>query len=603
MELVVSATPGEPFDGSAFGTVGVYDVDWLVEPGFGRLLDNLAASPGAFRGVRFFGALTAGERESFQPESGGSVWSDPTAPMDFSVTFRALEALISRGLTPFVVLGLFPAAVSSSPIVPPDSWGRWQQLVRGFLTQLAADPRFGPEAVQSWWFEAWNEPNEGRFWQGTQEQYLALHRATSEAVRATGLSIRLGGPAIAYKPEVDPSSGRPWMDRFLRFVAADPDLRCDFISLHRKGTVTTDEPDPRRLFDAAAEVADLALAIDPDRFAGITIVNNEADEKVGFEVPYAPRLDHRNAAWLGATTVLSDILSSRYQSSGIRFVAAADNANLQLVQAPFDGRRSIMTFARPGIASDLLKLSAYNAYEILRLLGDRHGSVVSGGDACFPTSDLYHLLTVTDAQIAAILASYPTPGEPAVAQPIDYDVRDIPWHLVNIATFQIDGHHSNAYAAAGGGVDNPFPVPEAGDLPRIRLAQELALVEPIRRNVTIRDGTLRQSFTVEPYSTRCFWITPNLPDPPAAPSWIETVREGGNVILRWEPNREPFFYSYEVYLIQDDAPGLRLSPEPLRSALWVDTAPPAGERSYGVRAVSASGVASDLIRSNPIVVP
>ncbi len=66
------------------GIVGEYDVDWLGSPGFELLLDNLAASPRAFRGVRFFGALSAGEREQLQPESGGAVWTDPDGPIDFS---------------------------------------------------------------------------------------------------------------------------------------------------------------------------------------------------------------------------------------------------------------------------------------------------------------------------------------------------------------------------------------------------------------------------------------------------------------------------------------------------------------------------------------
>ena len=38
-----------------------------------------------------------------------------------------------------------------------------------------------------------------------------------------------------------------------------------------------------------------ALAIDARGFAGLTIVNDEADEKVGFEVPYAARMNERGA--------------------------------------------------------------------------------------------------------------------------------------------------------------------------------------------------------------------------------------------------------------------------------------------------------------------
>ena len=93
-----------------FGTVGIFDVDWLVQPQFTQLLDNFAASPGAFHGVRFFGPFTAGRREAFIPESGGNVWTRADRPIDFSTTFEALEALTVRRLDPFVVLRLLPTS-------------------------------------------------------------------------------------------------------------------------------------------------------------------------------------------------------------------------------------------------------------------------------------------------------------------------------------------------------------------------------------------------------------------------------------------------------------------------------------------------------------
>jgi hypothetical protein len=605
--MVVSVAPdaegARPFHPDDFGFVGVYDVDLLLRSEFTRLLDNLAASPGAFLGVRFFGSFTAGHLESIQPNRGGTVWPRVDRPIDFSVPLRALAALTSRGLTPFVVLGFFPPAVSDSPIAPPDSWDAWKTLVRAFLTELAADSRFGPDAIRQWWFEVWNEPNEGRFWRGTAEQYLDLHRATSEAVRETGLSIRLGGPAIAYKPEQGDEYGRPWMERFLRFLVAEPDVQCDFVSLHRKGTVTADEPDVRRLYSAGQEIADLALAIDPVRFAGLTIVNDEADEKVGFEVPYPPRVDHRNAAWLAAVVGVHATLNERYRPSGLRFLAAADNANLHLVQAPFDGRRSIMTRATTSAPTDLLKVPAYGYYELLRLLGDRQGTLVTGAETCFPATDLFHVVTADDDRIAALLSFYPTPGQvSATPRTVEYVIRDVPWPRINVARFQIDRTLSNAYTAAGGTPDNPYPVPAKGAIADIRLRQELTLFAPIRRGLDLADATFRETLALEPYATVCLWLTPTIPDPPVAPKWLAITVVGGNVVLSWTPNQEPFFLGYEAYLIRDGAPHQRLTPEPLRAALWIDTAPPPGRRVYGVRAVTASGVPSAIAVGQPIEV-
>jgi hypothetical protein len=604
-EVVVSAKPAagaRPFDRAGFGTVGVYDIDWLTQPNFTRLLDNLAASPGAFHRVRCFGVFTAGALENLQPTGGGKVWLDPNEPPDFSIPFAALAALVERGLTPFLALGFFPPAVSPSPVAPPRTWERWKTLVRAFFTELAADSRFGP-AIKNWRFEVWNEPDEGRFWSGTREEYFALYRATSEAVAEAGAAVSLGGPAIAYKPELTPADGPPWLDAFLGFIASDPSLQCDFISYHRKGTVTDDPPDPRRLFDAAQSTAAQALAIDPARFGGITLINDEADEKVGFEAPYAPRMDERNAAWLAASLAIHQTLTSQAGASGPRFLAAADNADLQLVQAPFDGRRSIMTLAQPGAATDLLKISAYNFYELLRLLDGSSVSVVAGDSMLFPNAGLYHFAVASEHSVSALLSYYPDPNVTnPTSRTLDYALAHLPWPKVNLARFQIDARLSNSYAAAGGSPADPYPVPKPEQLPAIRQAQELALARPIQRNLALTGGAYRETLTLAPFTTLCLWLTPVRSDPPATPRLIETTVEDGNVILRWTTNTEPFFCSYEVFLIRDGVPAERLTPDPLRAALWVDTAPPPGPRAYALRSISASGVASPWIASKEMTI-
>jgi xylan 1,4-beta-xylosidase len=597
------AAPGMiPFDPTPFGTVGLFDIDWLNTPEFGALLDMFAASPGAITGMRVFGAFTAGELDSYTPATSGTIWTDLDGPIDFSVTFSALDQLTSRGLTPFVSLGFFPPAVSPVPVVPPASWDRWQRLVQAFFMQLAADPRFGAAAIADWWFEVWNEPNEGRFWQGTSEQYFDLYRATSEAVTGTGLSIRLGGPAIAYQPQRTPDDGAPWIERFLRFIATDESLRLDFISFHRKGTVGTDPPDPDRLRKAAEETARLALAIIPERCDGLAIINDEADEKVGFEQPYAPRMDRAASAWLCSAMAQQVALTARYRDAGLRFISAADNANLQLVQAPFDGRRSVVTVG-PEDRTDLIKLPVFAGYEVVRLLGEeasrrageqrRMGNATTspvraaareGGDG------VYQLATISGAQATVIVANCPDPGSDGPPPAIEWRVMGLPWDEVNIALFVIDGTHSNAYAAAGGSMADPYPVPSPADLPAIRIAAELAAARPIMRGVPIPDGVYTERLSITQNATLCLWITPVDATVPAAPAWIRVDPRETRTILRWEPCRAPWFYSYEVYRTDGGRPVERLGPDPLRAAMWVVDHPGPSATSYGVRVVSASGI-------------
>ena len=98
------------------------------------------------------------------------------------------------------------------------------------------------------------------------------------------------------------------------------------------------------------------------------------------------------------------------------------------------------------------------------------------------------------------------------------------------------------------------------------------------------------------------WITPYDATPLPAPGWIEVKARDHDVVVRWEPETSPAFLSYEVWLCEGERPVRRISPETLRGALWVDTAPEPGERRYGVRTVAASGNASPLVVSHLIVV-
>ena len=573
--LVHSATPGAPFQAAAFNMAGVFDADWLLEPRYTRLLDTMAASPGAFGAIRFFGALNAGEREATAPTSSGRVWPSLDARMDFAVPLAALDALVSRGITPFVGLTFFPSAVSSRPITPPNDYAAWQRLVRGFLD--AAGARFGATEIARWWFEAWNEPNMPPFWAGSFDQYLDLYRATSAAVAS--YSIRLGGPALAYMP----GEGLPLMQRFLAFLQREPAVKCDFISMHRKGIWVDSEREPSlaRLEAAARETADAVLRIVPERARGMVVVNNEADMKVAFNIPYEPRMTEQFPAWLAASAIMHDRLSAEYAARGLRFMAAADHANQHLIQAPFDGRRSVMTRLSADPA-DLVKLPVFHFHEMLRLLGNRHGTALT---TRLPPG-LFHVVTSSENGVAALLTYYP--DGPAGPVELDYTLQDLPWPRINLARFGIGAVLSNSYAAAGGTL-----LPTSIDAARVRAAAELGVAAPLQSGMAPQDGAVRLRLRLARFETALIWVTPTRPATPATPAWLQADAAGSGTVLRWTPGREPDVYSYEVR-----RNGRLISPVPLRAATWVDAAAGPGGNNYAVRAVSTSGVAgADTVRA------
>ena len=119
----------------------------------------------------------------------------------------------------------------------------------------------------------------------------------------------------------------------------------------------------------------MVLAIVPERATNMPLINNEADMKVGFDLPYEPRMTEQFPAWLASLFVAYDESERAHRDTGMRFHAASDNANLHLVQGPFDGRRAVMTRAAPTATSNLFKLPVYQFYELLRVHRQRtrHG--------------------------------------------------------------------------------------------------------------------------------------------------------------------------------------------------------------------------------------
>ncbi|WP_437308133.1 GH39 family glycosyl hydrolase [Sorangium sp. So ce388] len=580
--------PGDPGPGpkgpvrtEEFAMIGVADVLALSTPPYQRVLDNLAASPGAVRYVRVQG--------SFKDVWSKANASDPTA-IDFSALFKAYREIESRGMTPFVVLGPFPEAVSSAPTTPPADLSQWKLLLAKFFDDIVA--AFGERAVSRWLFEVWSEPNVAGSWGGSFDQYKGLYEATSEVAVASGHPLRLGGPAILWDVSV--------MDDFLGFVSSHPTIRCDFLSYHAGGARTRggkEDPSIVRVYQAAQSVAIEALKIDAKRFQGVSIINSEATLVDFGPLGDASLMDKDFPTWLTSLAIAHDALSSEFAPSGFRFFVSSDClAVTERVQAaPYDGQRSLMTRTSrrldPRLDVDLFKVPVMNFYELLRLFGEQHGTIVSGASNYFPNGDVFHAITVSPDHITSIFTNFPRDPRRAAKVSLNYTIEGISWPVVNSAGFSFDRTHSNGFQVLGG--TSPLPTdPNAADCHRIRLGQELGgqLYLPARP----MGGKLTFLRELAPYETLVFWLTPELPAlAPATPAWIEVTEEpgsaGNNVLLRWTPNTEPFFFTYIVERVSDtpNAPGVIITPNPLRAALWVDTGVAPGRYRYRVYAQSA----------------
>ena len=98
------------------------------------------------------------------------------------------------------------------------------------------------------------------------------------------------------------------------------------------------------------------------------------------------------------------------------------------------------------------------------------------------------------------------------------------------------------------------------------------------------------------------WITPFLPAAPEVPQWLRADVEGDKVVLRWTPNGEPWFYSYDVVRLSSGYDSVLVSPKPLRASMWIDLPPP-GTYRYQLCAISASSVRSGIASETIVVGP
>jgi hypothetical protein len=341
----------------------------------------------------------------------------------------------------------------------------------------------------------------------------------------------------------------------------------------------------------------------PERVRGLEIINNEADMKVGFDLPFEPRMTERFAAWLAATLIVHDALNERYAPQGLRFIAASDNANQQLIRSRFDGRRSIMTMASD-VPDDLLKLPVYAFYELLPFLTGRRATAGRRAAGQLPP-DVYCLAAVDHDQIGVLFTSYRDRSSPAEAGgggvAISYLIEDLPWDRINVVAFRIDRTHGNVYGLANSAASAVQDQRGSALIRELRMNQELVAAAPIQRGLAVVGGAFWTSVELDPFATVLLWITPSRAGTPPNPAWISAERHGQNGVVRWEPSAAMDFYGYEVFRTRPDGTAQDgIAPAPLRSALWVDMAPVSGEYVYGVRTVNASGGRSEIVQAAPV---
>ncbi len=170
------------------------------------------------KSVRFHGL--------FDDEMG--VWPVGAKKPNFLYIDMVFDAMLERGVRPYVELSFMPAALASGTrtifwykgnTTPPKELKDWGELV-GALAKHCVE-RYGLEEVRQWKFEVWNEPNIV-FWAGTKGQYFDLYRESALALKNVDMQLKVGGPSTAEAA---------WVGDLLQFCATE-NMPIDFASSH-----------------------------------------------------------------------------------------------------------------------------------------------------------------------------------------------------------------------------------------------------------------------------------------------------------------------------------------------------------------------------------
>ncbi len=151
---------------------------------------------------------------------------------DWTKLDQLYDALLVKGIRPFVELGFTPDAMktseqtifywkgnSSHPKLEP-----WRDLIDAFVRHVRQ--RYGADEVRKWFFEVWNEPNLDGFWEkADQAAYFELYDVTARAIKAVDPALRVGGPSTA---------GAAWVPEFLAHVKQTGSA-VDFVTTHTYG--------------------------------------------------------------------------------------------------------------------------------------------------------------------------------------------------------------------------------------------------------------------------------------------------------------------------------------------------------------------------------
>ena len=137
--------------------------------------------------------------------------------------------VIDAGFKPFVEISFMPSILAkgkktglkyNNNICLPKDFSKWEEFIKEFISYITKE--FGKEEIETWFFEIWNEPDLGIFFNGNKNDYFRLYESTVKAIKEINPNLKVGGPS---------TSACKWIREFVSYCEKN-NIPCDFVSTH-----------------------------------------------------------------------------------------------------------------------------------------------------------------------------------------------------------------------------------------------------------------------------------------------------------------------------------------------------------------------------------
>ena len=477
-QLTIDArAPGRPFNHFWESMFGSGHAVLVLRANYQRDL-TMMRSATAIDYVRFHGVL---DDEVGLVEDHAALFynrrSKGESRYNFSYVDQIYDALLARGVRPFVELGFMPEGLAANRhkifgfwyhpnVSPPRSYAAWDDMIRALARHLIS--RYGIEEVSQWYFEVWNEPNLD-FWGGVPKQrtYFTLYDHTARALKSVDARLRVGGPATAQAA---------WVSAFLAH-AAKVKAPVDFVSTHvyandsAENVFKTHEKIGRQAMVCRA-VSKVHAEIEHSPDPRLPLIFSEynasyANEPDVTDTPYM-------GPWLATTIAQCDglVQAMSYWTFSDVFEEGG------VVRTPFYGGFGL-------IAEDDIPKAAFNAFVLLHKLGNVR--LEPGAQSALITRTPKGDLAIALWNYAPPDGTGPRYVPPPATRPLrtfNIDLDGIPASALG-TLWRVDDRHGNVLQTYDAMGRPRWPTP--AQIAKLRAAGQLAPPEHVR----LRDGRIQ----------------------------------------------------------------------------------------------------------------